>query len=114
MNFETMSDSAISQELGARLRRFRLNRNFSQVQLATRAGIGRRTLQKVEDGEGATLATLVAILRGLGLLSQLDNFLRRPPPSPVQMARMQGRQRQRASGTRRRKKKVSDDWSWGD
>jgi transcriptional regulator with XRE-family HTH domain len=113
MTYQTMSDAAILKEFGARLRRVRLNRNLTQSQLAERAGIGRRTIQKAEDGEVTTLATVIAMLRGLDLLSQLDKFLPEPPLSPTQLARMQGRKRRRASN-RRRANEGSSDWTWGE
>jgi len=109
MEFESMSDKAILQELGERLRRVRLNRNLTQADLARQAGIGRRTLQKAEEGEVTTLETLIAILRGQGRLDQLDQFLPEPPASPVQLARLQGEERQRATGKR---KEPAGDWKW--
>ena len=111
MELKNMSDATILEEIGRRLRRVRLNRNLTQADLAKQAGIGRRTLQKAEDGEVTTLETLVAILRGLRLLSQLDQFLPEPPPSPVQLAQHQGQTRQRASGIRKGDKQTSD-WHW--
>jgi putative transcriptional regulator len=111
MELKNMSDAAVLAEIGRRLRRVRLSRNVTQADLAKQAGIGRRTLQKAEDGQVTTLETLVAILRGLGLLSQLDQFLPDPPPSPVQLAQLQGETRQRASGKRQGDKQRSD-WNW--
>jgi len=106
-----MSDSAVLAEIGRRLRRARLNRNLTQADLARQAGIGRRTLQKAEDGEVTTLATLVAVLRGLGQLDQIEQFLPDPPPSPIQLAELQGRTRQRASG-KRKGVEPTVDWRW--
>jgi transcriptional regulator with XRE-family HTH domain len=111
MDSKNMSDAAILAEIGQRLRRARLNQNMTQADLAHRAGIGRRTLQKAEDGQVTTLETLVAILRGLGLLAQLDQFLPEPPPSPVELAKLQGRTRQRASG-RRDADQSDTNWNW--
>ncbi|TWT32860.1 helix-turn-helix domain-containing protein [Blastopirellula retiformator] len=113
MTSTTKSDDEILRELGDRLRRERLNRNLTQAHLAAEAGIARRTLQKAEEGEVTTLATMVAILRGLGLLSQLENLLPEQTLSPVQLARMQGRERRRASQS---KKKGQDfgSWTWGE
>jgi putative transcriptional regulator len=100
MNLAEMSDRAVLEELGLRLRHARLNRNLTQAKLAEQAGIALRTLQKAEAGKVTTLETLVALLRGLGLLAELDAFLPEPPQSPVQLAKLQGRTRQRASGQR--------------
>ena len=113
MNIEKMSDAAVLEEIGQRLRRIRLTRNLTQVALAKQAGIGRRTLQKAEEGQVTTLETLVAILRGLGLLHELEHFLPEPPPSPVQLAKLQGETRQRASG-KHKVNKHPKDWKWKD
>ena len=106
-----MSNEGVLTELGHRLRRVRLNINLTQAELAKQAGVSRRALQKAEDGEVTTVGTLVNILRGLGQLSQLDTFLPEPPPSPVQLAKLQGQTKKRAS-RKRKKEKTSDSWHW--
>ncbi|MEQ8212171.1 MAG: helix-turn-helix transcriptional regulator [Lacipirellulaceae bacterium] len=113
MNIEKLSDDAILQEIGERLKRARLNRNLTQQSLASKAGIGRRTLQKAEDGQVTTLETLVAILRGLGLISELNSFLPETPLSPVQLVKLQGKTRKRASG-KRKTEKAKKSWKWGE
>jgi transcriptional regulator with XRE-family HTH domain len=100
MDFQGMSDHALLAELGGRLQRTRLNRNLTQPELAQRAGISRRALQKLEAGEATTLETFIRALRALGVLEQLDAFLPAPGQSPIQMAKLKGRERQRASGRR--------------
>lgn len=112
-----LSDAAVSRELGDRLRRLRLRRNLDQHQLADEAGIGRATLQRLEEGEPANMVTLLRILRALGLLEGLNQLVPEPVPSPIEELERQGRQRQRA-GTPRRRRKIGEDsnepWSWGD
>jgi transcriptional regulator with XRE-family HTH domain len=98
MNMETLSDKAILGELGGRLQRERLNRNMTQAELALKAGISPRSLQYLETGRPCTLASLIKILRALGNLAALDVFFPEPGFSPIQLAKMKGRERQRASG----------------
>lgn len=107
-----MSDVAILKEIGQRLRRERLNQDLTQARLAERTGLGRGTIGKAESGGVTTLATLVAILRGLRLLSRLDQLLPEPSISPVQLAQMKGRERQRASRERSKKRPVKNQWKW--
>ena len=97
-----MTDQAILTDLGARVQRERLNRNTTQAELADRAGISRTVIQNLEQGRGCTLAGLIRILRALDLLAQFDAFLPDPGPSPLQLARLAGRTRQRASRARGR------------
>jgi len=98
MKFNEMTVAAILNELGSRIQRERLNRDITQGDLAQKAGVSLRTLQNVESGRGCTLFSLVGILRALDRISDLDGFLPEPGISPIQLARMQGHVRQRATG----------------
>jgi transcriptional regulator with XRE-family HTH domain len=99
MDIYTQSDKAIARELGARLRALRLQRNITQQELADATTLSLNTIKALEGGRGK-LATLIAVLRELGALEQLDTLLPADAVSPLQLARLQGRQRQRASGKR--------------
>lgn len=85
------------QLLGERLKQARLNKNITQEDLAQNLGVSRRTIINAEKGQ-VTLENLVKILQLLGLTSQLDNFLPPQPISPVQLLKLQGSKRQRATG----------------
>jgi len=100
MDMVTMSDREVVREIGRRLRRRRLERNWSQEQVAERAGLTRVTIARVEKGTPASLLTLIQILRALDVIEELDGFLPDPGISPLELARMKGRERQRASGPR--------------
>lgn len=101
MDYTVMSDKAILEELGSRLRRQRLNQDITQVELAEKAGVGRTLIKKMERGEDFMVDGLVRVMRSLNLLDQLDNFLPDPGVSPIQLARLHGRERQRASGEKK-------------
>lgn len=109
MNLDNMSDNEIQVELGIRLKRERLNLNMSQEQLARASGLSRRTITNAEGGSGCTLLTLIAILRALGRLNSLQNFIPEPELSPIQVSKLKGKQRSRATGTRGRSK---SQWQW--
>jgi transcriptional regulator with XRE-family HTH domain len=96
------SDKAVLDELGARLARTRLEQNVSQEQLAGEAGISKSTVERIETGREVKLTSLVRILRALGRLELLDQLVPDPLPSPIERARIQGRQRRRAAESRRR------------
>lgn len=96
------SDAAILAELGSRLQRERLNRNLTQSALADRAGLSRSTVAKLESGENFSMLTLIRVLRTLGLMEAIDSFLPEPRISPIQLADLGGRTRERASGRRSR------------
>lgn len=100
MGIEELSDKAAMALIGERIQRERLNQNMTQAELAERAGLGARTVRSLEAGQKPTVATLIRALRGLGRLGTIDAFLPEPGLSPLQLAKLQGRERQRASGQR--------------
>lgn len=105
MGIEELSDKAAMALIGERIQRERLNQNMTQAELAERAGLGARTVRSLEAGQKPTVETLIRALRGLGKLGTIDAFLPEPGLSPLQLAKLQGRERQRASGRRTTRKK---------
>ena len=97
MSIYGMSDRAILREIGRRLKRKRLEKNLSQQKLAELSGLNRTTIGEVERGSSFGILTLVQVLRALGALEELDSFLPDPGLSPLQLAKMKGKERQRAS-----------------
>ncbi|MBU4555380.1 MAG: helix-turn-helix domain-containing protein, partial [Actinobacteria bacterium] len=96
MELDRMTPAAIAEELGARLRQARLNADLTQAEVASRAGLGRRTVLNAEQGR-VQLENLVAIHASLDLVNQLNVFLPVQEISPLQLAKLKGRERQRAS-----------------
>ena len=109
MSLSELSPAALCEQLGGRLQQARLNQDLTQADVAARAGVSRKAVLNAEKGQ-TTLEVLVAILQALELTAQLDQFLPPQPVSPLQLARLQGRQRQRASG--QRKSTDTDAPSW--
>ncbi len=95
MNFQTMTNSAIAAELGNRLEHLRLERNMTQIELADEIGITAKSYRQLIAG-GGKLENMIAALRALNCLQQLDNFLPEAPLSPLQQLKLRGKQRQRA------------------
>ena len=101
MKFNGMGIENIQRELGQRLQHERLNQNLSQTVLAERAGIARRTLVAAEADGGMTLGTFIAIMKELGMIERLDQMVPEPTHSPIQLAQLHGKPRQRASRPRK-------------
>jgi len=91
------SDKELLRELGARVQALRLERNLSQDQVAEAAGLGRATVVRLEGGQGTTLLNFVQVLRVLGALEELENFLPAPGVSPLELLERKGKRRRRAS-----------------
>jgi len=107
MNFYSMTDNAIVAELGQRIRARRLRLNRTQQELADAVGLSLNTVKALEKGQ-SKLITLVSVLRELNALDELTGFLPAEDISPLQLAKMQGKKRQRASGSAAQK----DESSW--
>ncbi len=112
MNTYTASVDQAQRALGERLRAARLAANLSQKSLAEAAGVSIKTVANAEDGQNVSVETLLLLMRGLGRLSDIEDVLREEGPSPIELARRQGQQRQRASGERGRANEPGDDWQW--
>lgn len=98
MNYQAMTNTAIAAELGNRLEDLRLMRNMTQQALADEIGITAKSYRQLVAG-GGKLENLIAALRALNALEQLDNFLPAPAPSPLEQLKLRGKQRQRARTT---------------
>ena len=107
MNARANTPTAIAEELGERLKRARLNRDMTQSEVAERAGVSRLAVLNAEKGD-VRLKVLVAVLSALGLAGQLDLFLPSQDVSPIQLARLKGKARQRASGRRKTETQTQD------
>lgn len=99
----------ITKELGERLKQTRLNKNLTQLEVATLAGVARKTVINAEKGK-AQLEVFVAIMLALDVVEQLDVFLPKPEISPLQLAKLQGKKRQRASKTNYEVKENRATW----
>ena len=110
MNIYAMSDKAVVREIGRRLKRRRLEKNLTQAAVARSAGLNRTTIGQIERGSSFSILALVQILRALDALDAVDAFLPDPGISPLQLAKMKGRQRRRASPQRDRNDEGEVAW----
>ena len=99
MELYSLSDQGIAEELGSRIRAMRLRRNVTQQALAEATTLSLNSIKALESGRGK-LSTVIAVLRELQALDDLDSFIPRVAISPLQLAKSRGRVRQRASGER--------------
>ena len=83
--YATVSD--LEAQLGTNLRQLRLDRNLEQATLAERAGIGLRSLQRLELGRGSTTHTLLSVVRALGREEWLKTIAPVPTINPLALPR---------------------------
>lgn len=90
IQYNSASDAEIMAGIGARLEALRKSRGLTQTDAAERAGLGRNTLYRAEQGDNPTLQTIVRLLRTYGRLGALSTFIPAAEISP--MARLRARQ----------------------
>jgi len=108
MVLKNMSPAAIADELGHRLKQARLNADLTQTEVASRSGLNRRTILNAEKGK-VHLENLVAILVAMDMVEQLNMFLPVQEISPIQLAKLKGQKRQRASRSKNRRAQIKED-----
>ena len=113
------TDAAVLAELGRRLERHRLERNWTQAETAAEAGVGQATVQRAERGQSVQMTSMIKLLRTLELLGGLDLAIPESIDLPIaQLDRQQRSVRRRATGGRGRRSPERTDpaeerWRWG-
>ena len=110
MSIYGKSDHAILKEIAGKIKRRRLKQNITQQVLAEKVGLNRTTIRDAEQGKSFGVLTLIRIVRGLDALEELENFLQEPSISPLQMVKMKGNLRKRASSKRKLINKGESEW----
>lgn len=83
------------EDFGERLRRERIAQHHRQADLAALAGVSQDALSSVENGRPVTTQTLVRVLTALGFERAFSNMLPQAVPSPIELQKLEGKQRQR-------------------
>ena len=96
-----LTDAAILDKMGNRLKSIRLKQNITQQSLAEAAGVSLSSLKKIEKGEIRSFDSLLRVLRTLGKLEVLQPLVDEKQMSPSEYYEIvhsagSKRQRQRA------------------
>ena len=105
----SMSDSAIAKEIGQRIEQLRLETNITQESIADELGITTKTYRNAINGQ-SKFELIIGILRVLSHLDLVERFIPEMPFSPIELIKLKGKQRQRASRQNKNKlTPVKDD-----
>jgi transcriptional regulator with XRE-family HTH domain len=107
-NWLSMSDNALTQQIGAFIKNQRMEQNKTQDMVAEAAGISRSTLSLLERGETVTLATLIQVLRVLDQLQVMEVFEVQQSISPMALAKAEKEKRKRARNSNPNKSEESN------
>ena len=108
-----LSNKHILVMIGERIEAARLNEGVDQKLLAEKAGVSIGTVQNIENGKASVgLIKVIAILRALNMLEQLNNFIPPPPPQSIALTTTKNKVRQRVASVHVRTKH-SKEFAWG-
>ena len=110
--FGTENNEYVMHEIGTRIKELRVTISFSQKELADRAGISQRTVERIENGENVKIENLLNIMRAMNLLQNFEVLVPDQSIRPTEL-HDRGKQRKRVSGKRSKETLVSE-WKWGD
>ncbi len=98
--WQEMTNGAILQTLGERLKEYRIRRNIQQAELAEMAGVNISTIVRMEKGCNIMIDSYIRVLRVLDMLDNLNEFIPEPPRSPLLMKKLMGKKKQRIKKTK--------------
>ncbi|GAB6088813.1 helix-turn-helix domain-containing protein [Spirochaeta dissipatitropha] len=112
IDYGTASCAQIEKDICSRLEQIRLARNITQAEIAREAGVSRRTIGRMEKGEGTSLDSFIRVLTALRLQQNLTLLLPDPDIRPIELiSDREGHRRRARSKTG---DKESRKWTWGD
>lgn len=110
--FGTESNEQILKELGQRLKDTRIALSYTQKDMADRAGVSPKTIERIESGENVRIENLVNLLRAMNLLQNLEILVPEQTLLPTEL-RDYGKKRQRVASARE-KEATNGTWQWGE
>ena len=112
INLYAQSDAYYLELIGNFIKQARIAQDITQMQLAESAGVNRATVVNLEQGKPGNLLSLVQILRALKKLDVLQQLEIKPQVSPLQMAALEQKQRQRVrnSTSEETNEQPKSDW----
>ena len=101
MNWNSLSNSAIIEEIGKRLKEYRFQRKLTQQELADHAGISLFSVAQIEKGKAVTLNVFLSVLRVLRLLDNFELFIPEIGISPIELLKLKGKTPKRIKKTKK-------------
>lgn len=90
-----LTDNAILQRIGQKLKEARLAQNISQRKLAEDSGISNFSISQMEGGHNTSLLSLIMVLRALNKLEILNELFQEAPISPIALSEAMRKQQKR-------------------
>ena len=102
------SEQEILNELGSRIKQYRISLNITQMDLAYKCGISHSTEVRIENGEDSKISNYIKILIALGLAENLDILIPELQPDFKSLYEQKPQKRRATSSTQKSKA----NWVW--
>jgi predicted transcriptional regulator len=102
----------ILSELIRRITQKRINLGLTQREASEQAGIGERTLRRLELGGDCQFSTIIRLLKTYDLIDRLNQLVPESTVSPIEFFEQQQKVKKRASKTVSKMK--NKQWKWRD
>ena len=109
-----LSSSAALSEIGARLKAYRIDYPLTQNELADKAGISRRSITNMENGEDVQFSTLIKVLIARELDSNLDMLVPDPTKRPSFYLKEKSAKYHRKRASKKIHRDPKSTFKWGD
>lgn len=96
-----MDAERLEADLGASIRALRVHRRLTREQLAARANVSSKALQRLENGRGSTITTLVRAVAALDANDWLTALTPAPEFDPFEVLEQARREERQATRARR-------------
>ena len=109
---EIYNEHTALKTLGQRIKQLRVRKDLEQEELAVHIGLSRKTISNLENGQNVSLLNLFKILKSLGELHRLDDFLPETPILPTLLAKAKGKEKTMVRKNQRKPSEVKGEWQW--
>lgn len=113
MSFYHHTDTEIAEILASRIKQYRLEnsqRSLTQKEMGECTGLSRDTIQRLEKSGRVSVPVLIAVLRELGLLDNLEILVpEKPPVSPIAVVRQQENMKSKRQRARKKMARVMNN-----
>lgn len=97
-------------EMGTKIKRYRINAELTQQDLADKSGVSVRSISRLEQGSSVQLESLIKILYALKLEANLELLIPDQTKRPSYYVDNQRKERKRVT----KKMKKRTNFKWGD
>lgn len=106
-----LTDETILAEIGQRISNRRVELNMTQAAVAKKAGMAKRTVERIESGASAQMLSVIKIFRVLDLMDNLERMITEQGFKPMDLLKQKRKIRVRVSSKTQKSEPIKS-WKW--